>query len=191
MRHMPVDEARRYRKENSPAVFLAGLAAGGPGPGADRQLCRCRSSPRPISSTSSSRCGRLRPEAAEVGDEAAPAFRLPRLAHIAPMQDQPVMRMAACSGREPPSAASLSTSTGVLPGARPVRLPSRKRCVSTAMVGCAEGGVQNHIGGLAADTRQRLQRGAVVRHLAAMPVDQLPATARSRSSPCCGRDRWS
>jgi CysZ protein len=25
-RHMPLDEARRYRKENSPAVFLAGLA---------------------------------------------------------------------------------------------------------------------------------------------------------------------
>ena len=24
-RHMPLDEARRYRKENSPAVFLAGL----------------------------------------------------------------------------------------------------------------------------------------------------------------------
>ena len=64
----------------------------------DRQPCRCRSSPRPISSTSSSRCGRLRPEAAEVGDQAAPAFRLARLADIAPVQDQPVMGVAHVGG---------------------------------------------------------------------------------------------
>src|SRR3990170_26840 len=37
------------------------------------------------------RCRRLRLEQADVGDEAAPAFGLLRLAHIAPVQDQPVM----------------------------------------------------------------------------------------------------
>src|SRR3569832_2235759 len=36
----------------------------------------------------------------------------------------------------------------------------------------AEGRVQYHIGGLAADARQGLQRLAIVRHLAAMPFDE-------------------
>src|SRR3569832_2403807 len=36
----------------------------------------------------------------------------------------------------------------------------------------AEGRVQYHIGGLAADARQGLQRLAIVRHLAAMPIDE-------------------
>ena len=62
-----------------------------------------------------------------------------------------------------------STSRTVLPGARPVRLATRKMWVSTAMVGCAERRIQHHIGGLAADPGQlpRAPRG-VLRHLAAM-----------------------
>ena len=41
-----------------------------------------------------------------------------------------------------------------------------------------EGGVEHDVGGLAADAGQRLQRGAVVGHLAAMVADQRLATAR-------------
>ena len=42
----------------------------------------------------------------------------------------------------------------------------------------AEGDVHHHIGGLAADAGQRLQRLAVARHLAAMLVDEHAASAR-------------
>ena len=55
----------------------------------------------------------------------------------------------------------------------------------------AEGHVHHHVGGLAADARQRLQLLVGVRHLAAMPLDQQLATAPSRSWPWCGTGRWS
>ena len=84
-----------------------------------------------------------------------------------------------------------STSTTSLPGARPVRLATRKMCVSTAIVGCAERDVQHDVGGLAADAGQRLQRLAVARHLAAVLAHEDLARARRRSSPCCGRGRSS
>ena len=42
----------------------------------------------------------------------------------------------------------------------------------------AEGDVEHHVGGLAADAGQRLQRLARVRHLAAMLGDRASATAR-------------
>ena len=45
-----------------------------------------------------------------------------------------------------------------LPGASPVRLATRKMCVSTAIVGCAERDVQHDVRGLAADAGQRFER---------------------------------
>ena len=51
-----------------------------------------------------------------------------------------------------------STSRTVLPGASPVRFATRKMCVSTAMVGCAERRVEHDVRGLASDARQRLER---------------------------------
>jgi hypothetical protein len=41
-------------------------------------------------------------------------------------------------------------------------------CVSTAMVGFAEGHVEHHVGGLAAHAGQRFQGFAGARHLAAV-----------------------
>ena len=66
---------------------------------------------------------------------APPAFGLARLADVAPVQNQPVVRVA----QEPFGAttrmSSSSTSRGVLPGAIPSRLATRNTWVSTAIVG--------------------------------------------------------
>ena len=61
-----------------------------------------------------------------------------------------------------------------MPGAKPVRLATRKMWVSTAMV-VPEGGVEHDVGGLAAHARQRLEFGAGVRHPPAVTLDQQPA----------------
>ena len=114
---------------------------------------------------------RLALEGTKLAHDAGTAIGLARLAHIASVQDQPVMGVQLPFGRVTFSSAC-STSRGVLPGARPVRLATRKIWVSTAMVGCAERDVQHHIGGLAADAGQGLEGVAVGRHLAAMPLDE-------------------
>ena len=88
-------------------------------------IWRCRCLPPPISRISSSRCGRLRPEAADVGNQAAPAFGLARLADIAPVQDQPVVGVAAIGVRAPPSAACSR--------------PRRASCRAPARCGCRAG----------------------------------------------------
>ena len=68
-----------------------------------------------------------------------------------------------------------STARTVSPGARPVRLATRKIWVSTAMVACAEGGVEHHIGGFAPDARQLLERFARMGHLARVLREQRAA----------------
>ncbi len=73
--------------------------------------------------------------AADVGDEAAPAFGLARLADVAAVQDQPVVGVELVLLRHDALEARLDLGARSLPGARPVRLPTRKTCVSTAMVG--------------------------------------------------------
>ena len=125
---------------------------------------------------------RLRPVLAERLDRAMPAFRPARLAHIAAMQDQPVMgvllelvgdeflqrrfdRAHVLAGRE----------SGAIRDAKDMRIDGDGRM--------AERRVQDHVRRLAADARQRFERLAIVRHFAAVLVDAECGTSRSRSSP--------
>jgi hypothetical protein len=92
----------------------------------------------------------------------------PGLADIAAVQDQPVMGVQRIAVRR-----HRASSAGL--DSRPASCRGPGRCGSDAEdMGVdrdgrfAEGDVQHHIGGLAADPGQRLQRLAVARHLAAM-----------------------
>ena len=71
-----------------------------------------------------------------------------------------------------------STSSGVLPGASPVRLPTRKIWVSTAMVGSPKATLSTTLAVLRPTPGSASSVGAVARHLAAVLGDQLVATAR-------------
>ena len=62
------------------------------------------------------------------------ALRLARLADVAAVQDQPVVRVLRNSGGHDLHQLVLDRAH-VLPGASPVRLATRKMCVSTAIVG--------------------------------------------------------
>ena len=117
-----------------------------------------------------------------------PAQRLARHADIAAVQDQPVVRV-----RQKRSGTmrirSSSTSRGVLPArAQPVGDAEDMGVDGDRRL--AEGDVEHHVGGLAADAGQGLQRLAVAgprRHAAR----RARARARSRSSPWCDRARSS
>src|SRR5437763_1236010 len=86
---MPADCARKTRrKSSSPESCLHCW------PSSRSSISWCRSTQHPTSSISSSRCGGLRLEEANVRDEAAPAFGPARLADIAPVQNKPVMGVA-------------------------------------------------------------------------------------------------
>ena len=108
---------------------------------------------------------------ADVGDDAALAFRPARLADIAPVQDQPVMRVAHVFFRDDPDEALLDLF-GRLAGrqAEPVADAEDVRVDRHGRL--AEGHVEHDIGGLAPDARQLDQKVAVIRHLAAMVADQ-------------------
>ena len=73
--------------------------------------------------------------AAEVFDQAAPALRLTRLADVAPVQDQPMMRVQLVGVGDDLLRARPRRPRGVLPGASGMRFETRKICVSTAIVG--------------------------------------------------------
>jgi hypothetical protein len=97
---------------------------------------------------------------------------LARLAHVAAVQDQPVVRVHPV-GLRPARACSsfISTSAASCPApgrcgcdAEDVRVHRHRRL--------AEGDVQHHVGGLAAHAGQGLQRLARARHLAAVLLDQ-------------------
>ena len=132
------------------------------------------------------------PELAQVADQAARAVGLARLADVAPVQDQPVVRVLAVRARGRTSSSRSSTSSGFLPGAIPVRFATRKMCVSTAIVGLAERGVEDHVRGLAADARAaaRAPRGVAGTSPPCRSTQQ-PARLDRRASPCCGRARSS
>ena len=98
---------------------------------------------------------------AEIGHRARLAPRAARSAGVAPVEDEPVVRVASVLAghvRESPS----STSRTFRPGASPVRFETRKRCVSTAIVSSPERGVEHHVRGLAADPGEGFQRLAGV-----------------------------
>ena len=114
---------------------------------------------------------RLRLVAAEVDHRAAPAFRQPRLAGVAAVQDQPVVRVAAEGLRHDLLELRFDLvdrlarrEAGAVADAEDVRV-DREGLL-------AERGVEHDVGGLAADAGQRLQLLAGARDLAAMPVDQ-------------------
>ncbi len=77
-----------------------------------------------------------------------------------------------------------STCRGVLPGAEAGAVGDAEDMRVDGDGWLAEGSVQHDIGGLAPDAGQRLQRLAIMRHLAAMALDQDPATGRPHSGPC-------
>src|SRR5690242_8962239 len=115
--------------------------------------------------------GRLLLEAADVADEAARALGAARLADIAAVQDQPMVSMALAVGRHDGVEHALDLGRGPAGGeASAVANPEQMGVDGNS--GLAEGGVEDNIGGLAPDAGQSLEGGAVVRHLAAMPLDQ-------------------
>ncbi len=122
--------------------------------------------------------------AAPGGGHAAPALRRARLAHVAPVQDQPVVRGPQQLARHPRRPGRPPPRARCAPGATPVRLPRRKMCVSTAMASSPEGHVEHHGGGLAPHARQRLQRLALARHLAAVGAPPGSGTGRRGCAPC-------
>ena len=102
-------------------------------------------------------------------------MRLARLADVAPVQDQPVVRVACGIPAARPSSILSSTGAhrlarrkaGAVGDAEDVRI-DRDRLR-------AERRVQDDIRGLAADAGQRLERLARSRHLAAVLLDQRAA----------------
>ncbi len=120
---------------------------------------------------------RLRLVAAEVDHRAAPAFGQPRLAGVAAVQDQPVVRVAAERLRHDLLELGFDLigvlarrEAGAVADAEDVRV-DRERLL-------AERGVEHDIGGLAADAGQRLQLVARPRDLAAVIGRSAPGSAR-------------
>src|SRR5215831_1922347 len=112
--------------------------------------------------------------AAEIGDDAIGTVGLARLAHIAAVQDQPVMSIALVFGRRDRLERGLDRQrrlprgeSGAIGHPENVRVDRDRRL--------AKGDVQHDIGGLATDPGQRLKRGAVARDCAAMLLDENPA----------------
>src|SRR3990170_898989 len=118
------------------------------------------------------RCRRLRLEQADVGDEAAPAFGLLRLAHIAPVQDQPVMAVVLVALGHDAFELELDLERR-LAGCQPGAVGHPEGMGVDADGRLAEGGVEHDIGGLPPDAGQGHQNLAAVRHFAAMLGDEL------------------
>ncbi len=108
---------------------------------------------------------------AKIGDDATPAFRHPRLADIAAVQDQPVMGVAQILVRYDAKQFGLDLfrrlargQTQTVPNAEYVRIDGHGRL--------AESHVEHHIGRLSPDARQFDQRLAITRHFAIVVTDQ-------------------
>src|SRR5690625_375316 len=115
--------------------------------------------------------GRLEFVPAQIGNDAIRTMRLACRAHVAAVQDQPVVGVAAeCVGNRLDQlvlhrAHGLAgRQAGAVGDAEDVRVHGNGRF--------AEGGVEDHVGGLAADAGQRLQFLARARNLAAVVFDQ-------------------
>jgi len=119
----------------------------------------------------------------KIGDRAAGQRGSAPCTHNA-VQDQPVMRVLSISGATNLRSLS-STARTVLPLPSPVRLATRKICVSTAMVASPERGVQYDVGrfGVPLPAAPRVPRGS------SAPLRRAARPARRRwpgcSSPCC------
>src|SRR4029079_136999 len=111
---------------------------------------------------------RLLLEAADVADETARAFRPARLADIAAVQDQPMMGMALALRRHHGVEHLLDLGRG-LAGSEAGAVADPEQMGVDGDGRLAEGGVEDDIGGLAADAGQRLEGGAIARNLPAMP----------------------
>src|SRR5687768_697533 len=109
----------------------------------------------------------FRPELAQVADQALRAAGLAREADVAPVQDQPVMRILQVLRRGELEQLELHfervlarRNSRAIRNAENMRIDRHRRL--------AEGGVQHYVGGLAAHARQGFERLAVLRHGAAM-----------------------
>src|SRR4051812_34432099 len=115
--------------------------------------------------TLAARRRRLGLVAAQVADRAAPAFGPPRLADVAAVQDEEVVRVAAEGRRRHPVELPLHRQHVLARReAGAVRDPEDVG-VDREGLG-AEGAVHHHVGGLAADAGQGLERVEVGGHLA-------------------------
>jgi hypothetical protein len=108
---------------------------------------------------------------ADIGDDAARALGLARLADIAAVQDQPVMGVAHVFGRNDADETLLDLFRR-LAGRQAETVADAEDMGVDRHGRLAERHVQHDIGGLAADAGQFRQGVAVVRHLAAMVADQ-------------------
>src|SRR6185437_12125929 len=98
---------------------------------------------------------------ADFVDKATPALGSPRLAHIATVQDQPVMGTMLVALRHDPVESKLHLQRGLTgrePGA--VRNPESMRVDGDRAL--AKGDVEHDIGGLAPDAGERLKRFAII-----------------------------
>ncbi len=114
---------------------------------------------------------RFRPELAQRLDHAMPAFRPARLAHITPMQDQPVMRvLQKLLGREFLQRKFDGAHILARREPRSVGNPKDVRIDGNGRV--AERRVQHHVRRLASDARQAFERLAFGRHFAVVLIQQ-------------------
>jgi CysZ protein len=167
-RHMGFGEAADLRRDNAARVFAAGLIPAG------LAVIPLVNVLVPIFSTAYfvhifkmiAADERVVP-----ANETAWAFRPARLADIAAVQDQPMMGMALALRRHHGVEHLLDLGRGLAGSeAGPVADPEQMGVDGDGRL--AEGGVEDDIGGLAADAGQRLEGGAIARNLPAMPLDQ-------------------
>src|SRR5688572_23264172 len=115
----------------------------------------------------------LLPELAQVADQALRAAGLAREADVAPVQDQPVVRVLQELGRRELDEALLDfariatrSELRAVGDAEDVRVDGHRRL--------PEGRVEHHVGRLAADAGQALEGLALGGHLAAVLAEQDP-----------------
>src|SRR5437899_5679342 len=113
----------------------------------------------------------LRPEFAQVADQAGRTAGLACQADVAPMQDQPMVRILQVFRRGEFEQPLLDlerilawSDAGAVGDAKDVRVDRHRRL--------AECRVEHHVRGLAADAGQALERFAARRHLAAVLLEQ-------------------
>src|SRR5262245_24087946 len=109
---------------------------------------------------------------ADVVDQATPAFGLPRFAHIAAMQDQPVMAIVLVALWHHPIEGELDLERR-LAGRKPGAVRDPEDVGIDGDGGLAEGDIEHDIRRLAANSGKGDERFAIVRHLAIELGDEL------------------
>ena len=101
------------------------------------------------------------------------AQRPPRQADVAAVQDQPVVRVARRNAsRHALEQPQSRPRAACVPSARPVRLATRKTCVSTASVGSPKATLSTTLAVLRPTPGRASSASRVARHLAAVLLDQ-------------------